>query len=172
MKLFFESWETELCPLLLVTDEEGGLRALEFEGGETRMHRLLKTYCGSYSLREGAVPDAVKQALAAYFSGRLDALGEVRVAVAGTPFQQKVWQALRSIPAGATWSYGQLAAHLGRPTASRAVGLANGANPVSIVVPCHRVIGANGALTGYGGGLVRKRWLLDHEIRYRDFSLS
>jgi methylated-DNA-[protein]-cysteine S-methyltransferase len=81
----------------------------------------------------------------------------------GTPFQREVWAALRQIPAGETWSYGRLAAHIGRPAAVRAVGLANGANPIGVVVPCHRVIGASGGLTGYAGGLERKRWLLAHE---------
>jgi methylated-DNA-[protein]-cysteine S-methyltransferase len=83
--------------------------------------------------------------------------------VAGTPFQRKDWTSLRNIPAGATTSYGRIAAQLGIPKATRAVGLANGSNPISVVLPCHRVIGANGSLTGYGGGLERKRWLLQHE---------
>ncbi|NNG37959.1 methylated-DNA--[protein]-cysteine S-methyltransferase [Flexivirga sp. ID2601S] len=81
----------------------------------------------------------------------------------GTAFQQVVWQALREIPYGQTWSYGQLAHHIGRPSASRAVGLANGRNPISIVVPCHRVIGSGGSMTGYGGGIERKQWLLGLE---------
>lgn len=85
------------------------------------------------------------------------------VASLGTPFQQRVWQELRKIPCGTTITYGELAARLGSPTASRAVGMANGSNPVSIVVPCHRVIGANAALTGYTGGVQRKAWLLAHE---------
>ena len=99
----------------------------------------------------------------AYFAGDIEILGEVPVRAGGTPFQRTVWAALREIPPGRTTSYGQLAARLGRPGASRAVGLANGANPVAIAVPCHRVIGADGTLTGYGGGLERKRWLLEHE---------
>ena len=106
------------------------------------------------------------KALDAYFEGDICALGSLRVAARGTPFQEKVWQGLRAIPPGQTRSYGQLAAAIGRPGASRAVGAANHANPVGIVVPCHRVIGANGALTGYAGGLDRKRWLLEHERRY------
>jgi len=85
------------------------------------------------------------------------------VQTAGTPFQRAVWRALREIPRGATESYSKLAQRIGRPTAVRAVGLANGSNPIGIVVPCHRVIGANGSLTGYGGGMERKRWLLEHE---------
>jgi methylated-DNA-[protein]-cysteine S-methyltransferase len=85
------------------------------------------------------------------------------VATNGTDFQKSVWHALRAIPAGQTVTYGELARRLGQPTAMRAVGLANGANPIGIVVPCHRVVGANGTLTGYAGGLERKRWLLAHE---------
>ncbi len=102
---------------------------------------------------------AARQQLAAYFAGELKDF-DVPVALAGTPFQQQVWEALKTIPYGDTWSYGELAARLGRPAASRAVGLANGRNPVSVVVPCHRVVGSNGSLTGYGGGLARKTWLL------------
>jgi methylated-DNA-[protein]-cysteine S-methyltransferase len=88
----------------------------------------------------------------------------------GTPFQKLVWAELRNIPAGATISYGELAKRIGRPGASRAVGLANGSNPIAIVVPCHRVIGANGSLTGYGGGMERKRWLLEHESAQRSLA--
>ena len=106
---------------------------------------------------------AVSAALEAFFAGRLQAIDAVAVHTGGTAFQRRVWAALRAIPAGTTTTYGRLAAALGQPTASRAVGLANGANPVVIVVPCHRVIGADGTLTGYGGGIERKRWLLDHE---------
>jgi len=101
--------------------------------------------------------------LDAYFAGDLTAIDDVPVATNGTPFQRTVWAALRRIPAGTTTSYGALAASIGYPSAMRAVGLANGANPVAIIVPCHRVIGADHSLTGYGGGLPRKRWLLEHE---------
>jgi methylated-DNA-[protein]-cysteine S-methyltransferase len=100
--------------------------------------------------------------LAAYFGGRLTRF-ELDLEPAGTPFQRRVWQALRGIPYGQTVSYGELAASIGAPAASRAVGLANGKNPLSIVVPCHRVVGSDGSLTGYGGGLDRKRFLLDLE---------
>jgi methylated-DNA-[protein]-cysteine S-methyltransferase len=101
--------------------------------------------------------------LIAYFDGELGALGEIEIATAGTAFQEAAWAALRAIPAGATRSYAQQAAAIGRPRAVRAVGRANGDNPVAIVTPCHRVIGAGGDLTGFGGGLHRKRWLLEHE---------
>jgi methylated-DNA-[protein]-cysteine S-methyltransferase len=99
----------------------------------------------------------------AYFDGDVRALDALPVKTQGTAFQSEVWAALRAIPVGQTRSYGQLAAAIGRPSAVRAVGLANGSNPVGVIVPCHRVIGANGTLTGYAGGLERKRWLLAHE---------
>ncbi len=101
--------------------------------------------------------------LDAYFGGDLTAIDDIAVELYGTPFQRDVWTALRDIPAGSTTSYAELAQRIDRPSAVRAVGAANGSNPISIVVPCHRVIGANGALTGYGGGLDRKQWLLRHE---------
>ena len=106
------------------------------------------------------------RAFQAYWEGAVHAIDAIEVRAAGTPFQQAVWRALRDIPAGTTLSYGALAARLQRARAVRAVGLANGANPISIIVPCHRVIGADGSLTGYGGGLPRKRWLLEHEARH------
>ncbi|RIK91560.1 MAG: cysteine methyltransferase, partial [Proteobacteria bacterium] len=110
-----------------------------------------------------SAPRPVAAALAAYFAGDLGALGALAIRPGGTDFQRRVWDALRRIPAGATTSYGALAERIGRPGACRAVGLANGANPIALVVPCHRVIGADGSLTGYAGGAPRKRWLLDHE---------
>jgi methylated-DNA-[protein]-cysteine S-methyltransferase len=108
----------------------------------------------------------VTEQLGAYFAGELVDF-DLPLHLDGTDFQRRVWAGLRNIPYGATWSYGQLAAHLGSPGASRAVGLANGRNPVAIVVPCHRVVGADGKLTGYGGGLERKQVLLDLERRHR-----
>lgn len=104
--------------------------------------------------------------LADYFTGRFAGQGRrfsIPLAASGTPFQRLVWQALGTIPYGQTWSYQDLAAAIGRPTAARAVGMANGKNPLSILVPCHRVIGQGGRLTGYAGGIERKAWLLDHE---------
>jgi methylated-DNA-[protein]-cysteine S-methyltransferase len=114
-------------------------------------------------VRRVSDPAGAATALAAYFRGDLDALDAIAVDPIGTDFQRRVWAALRTIPHGETTSYGVLARRLGMPTASRAVGAANGANPIWIVVPCHRVIGASGALTGYAGGLDVKRWLLEHE---------
>lgn len=105
----------------------------------------------------------LKQALGNYFDGDLQAFDQTPVCMRGTAFQELVWTALRTIPAGRTWTYGQLAKELGRPQAARAVGHANSQNPIAIIVPCHRVIGASSSLTGYAGGLERKQWLLGHE---------
>jgi methylated-DNA-[protein]-cysteine S-methyltransferase len=155
--------KTPIGVALLVTDDDSVLRALDWEDYEPRMRELLRLQCGAVELKEARAPAAVKTALSGYFKGDLDRLGEIAWRVAGTPFQRKVWNALPKIPAGSTLSYGALAARLGSPRAMRAVGHANGANPISVVVPCHRLIGANGSLVKYGGGLERKRWLLRHE---------
>jgi methylated-DNA-[protein]-cysteine S-methyltransferase len=155
--------ETPIGIALLVTDDAGVLRALDWEDYEARMRQLLRLQCGGVALEEAKAPAAMKRALSAYFKGDLARLGEIAWCVAGTPFQRKVWSALPKIPAGSTLSYGALAAKLGAPRAMRAVGHANGANPISVVVPCHRLIGADGSLVKYGGGLERKRWLLRHE---------
>jgi methylated-DNA-[protein]-cysteine S-methyltransferase len=135
------------------------------------MHRLLREHYGSFTLQEGAAPTSLTRALDAYFNGELEAADEIQTATNGSPFQREVWRALRKIPAGTTTTYGQLAAKLNRPGHARAVGAANGSNPIPIVVPCHRVIGANGSLTGFASGLPRKRWLLDHESRFARNSL-
>jgi O-6-methylguanine DNA methyltransferase len=166
MRLLLDRYAAPVAELLIVTDEEGTLRGLDFENHNDRLPQLLRDHYGEMSLERGAAPRTVVRALDAYFDGDLRALDDLPVATDGTPFQRKVWHALRKIPAGETCSYGQLAAAIGRPTASRAVGAANGLNPVGIVVPCHRVIGANGKLTGYGGGLPRKQWLLEHERKF------
>ena len=148
--------------ILLVTDG-AALRALDFHDYEPRLHRLLRLHYGAYTLTPTRDPGPPGPLLQAYFDGDFAALDRLAVQTGGTPFQRQIWAELRRIPPGTTISYGRLAERIGRPTASRAVGLANGANPVAIVVPCHRVIGANAALTGYGGGLHRKRWLIAHE---------
>jgi methylated-DNA-[protein]-cysteine S-methyltransferase len=148
-------------PLTLVTDARERLRVLWFDGDADQVRGRLGLR--GASLVPGAAPASVRDRLAAYFEGDLGALEAIPVELEGTPFQRDVWSALRRIPVGRTTSYGQLAAAIGRPSAVRAVGLANGANPVGIVVPCHRVIGADSSLTGYAGGLERKRWLLEHE---------
>ena len=166
--LFRDRVTSPIGTILLVTDGEGWLRALDFEDHAERMHRLLRRHygAGGYTLASGEAPAQVVDALHAFFAGDLSAVDAIRVATAGTSFQRRVWSALRRIPAGTTTSYGALAARLGMAGAARAVGLANGSNPVGIVVPCHRVVGAGGALTGYGGGIERKRWLLAHEQKW------
>jgi methylated-DNA-[protein]-cysteine S-methyltransferase len=151
--------------MLIAVDGEARLRALDWSDYETRMHRLLRLHygAGGVELIVGKAPDAVREPLERYLAGDISAIDAIPVQTRGTPFQREVWAALRNIPAGETTSYGALATKIGRPAAVRAVGMANGSNPVGVVVPCHRVIGANGALTGFGGGLERKRWLLMHE---------
>jgi methylated-DNA-[protein]-cysteine S-methyltransferase len=151
--------------MLVVTDAQGRLRALDWDDYEDRMRKLLRRHygAGGVVLSEAGAPSAARRALDAYFAGDLAALDGLETETAGTPFQRSVWAALRRIPVGQTLSYGALAAKIGKPRAVRAVGLANGSNPIGVVVPCHRVIGADGSLTGYGGGLPRKRWLLEHE---------
>jgi methylated-DNA-[protein]-cysteine S-methyltransferase len=137
-----------------------------------------QSLCGLYMLDQKhrpALPDgcerndrafrSVREQLRAYFAGKLREF-EVQLNGHGSTFQKQVWRALLKIPYGATESYGGLARRIGNEKASRAVGLANGRNPIGIIVPCHRVVGANGSLTGYGGGLERKQWLLEHERRF------
>jgi methylated-DNA-[protein]-cysteine S-methyltransferase len=155
--------QTPIGTALLVADPDGVLRALDWEDYEPRMKHLLRLQYGAVVLKDARGPAAIKAALRGYFKGELDRLSTIQWRVAGTPFQHKVWTALPKIPAGTTMSYGALAARLGAPKAMRAVGHANGSNPISVVVPCHRLIGANGSLVKYGGGLGRKRWLLAHE---------
>ena len=130
------------------------------------MHQLLHLHYGTYSLASISGPSQFARQMHDYFAGDLTSLDRIPVQTGGTEFQRAVWAALRQIPAGTTTTYGRLAGCTGRPSASRAVGMANGSNPVAIVVPCHRVIGANAKLTGYGGGLHRKEWLIEHERRH------
>jgi methylated-DNA-[protein]-cysteine S-methyltransferase len=155
--------QTPIGTALLVTDADGALRALDWEDHEPRMKELLRLQYGAVALKDARAPKDIRAALSGYFKGDIDRLSTIKWRVAGTPFQRKVWTALTTIPASTTMSYGALAAKLEVPNAMRAVGHANGSNPISVVVPCHRVIGADGSLTGYGGGLERKRWLLEHE---------
>lgn len=161
--LRLDALATPIGTALLVTDGDGVLCALDWQEFEDRMRHALRRHYRDSEVKRDRAPDAIRRSLSAYFAGDLDALAPIPVAPEGTPFQRKVWAALRQIPLGTTLSYGALARRIGHPAAVRAVGLANGANPISVVVPCHRVIGADGTLTGYGGGLERKRWLLAHE---------
>jgi|HubBroStandDraft_2_1064218.scaffolds.fasta_scaffold70637_2 methylated-DNA-[protein]-cysteine S-methyltransferase len=163
---FLERFPTPTGTMLLLTDERRSLRALDWDDHEERLQRLLGLHYGPGMTRietHTKTSSPARQAIEAYFAGELSALGPLRTQTGGTAFQREVWAALRAIPIGATTSYGQLAATIGRPKAVRAVGLANGSNPIALVVPCHRVIGADASLTGYGGGIERKRWLLEHE---------
>jgi methylated-DNA-[protein]-cysteine S-methyltransferase len=162
MNLLLDRMASPLGEILLVTDG-AALRALDFSGFEARMHRLLRLQYGPVVLREGDAPPAIRDALGAYFAGSVEALDGIAVETGGSDFQRLVWSAVRAVPAGGTCTYGVIAARIGAPRAHRAVGAANGANPVAIVIPCHRLVGANGALTGYGGGIERKSWLLRHE---------
>ena len=165
LRLLSDTLDTPIGELTILADRQGNLRTLEWTEHDERMHRALRLHYGAdgFVLETASDPSGLTSALRAYFAGDLAAIDRLPTATGGTPFQRLVWRALRDIPCGTTLSYGELARRIGRAAAVRAVGLANGANPISIVVPCHRVIGANGALTGYGGGIERKRWLLAHE---------
>jgi methylated-DNA-[protein]-cysteine S-methyltransferase len=167
LKLSIGRFESPIGTIVLVHDQRQRLRALDFQDYDSRMQRLLRLHYGQagndFSLREEGAPRSTVLAMKRYFGGDLTAIETIPTATAGTRFQRSVWCALRTIPAGKTLSYGVLARTLGCPKAVRAVGLANGSNPIGIVVPCHRVIGADSSLTGYGGGIERKRWLLSHE---------
>jgi methylated-DNA-[protein]-cysteine S-methyltransferase len=164
MNFALDRLPTPIGMLLIVSDDEDRLRALDWDDYEDRMRRLLRLqYGGEIELRDGSAPKRMRDSLKSYFGGDFFALDAIAVETGGTPFQRKLWSALRDIPSGQTTTYAALAAKIGVPKAVRAVGAANGANPVSIVLPCHRVIGSDRRLTGYGGGLNRKRWLLTHE---------
>jgi methylated-DNA-[protein]-cysteine S-methyltransferase len=161
MPLTLGRYDSPIGPLAIATDD-GVLLAIDFNGDVKALgHRLSLTESAATAFPDAARP--VLDRLDEYFAGNLAALDQIAVRPAGTPFQRRVWEALRTIRAGTTSSYRDLAILIGAPSAVRAVGAANGANPIPIVVPCHRVIGTNGTLVGYGGGLDRKRWLLAHE---------
>ncbi len=165
LHLSMERIETPIGEMLIVADHDGNLRAVDWTEHETRMRRLLQLHygAGGFKLEPARHRNGLANALGSYFAGELTVIDTLPVQTAGTPFQRDVWRALRQIACGSTLSYAKLAERIGRPTAVRAVGLANGSNPIGVVVPCHRVIGADGSLTGYGGGIERKRWLLRHE---------
>jgi methylated-DNA-[protein]-cysteine S-methyltransferase len=161
--LILDRIEAPIGALLIATDPDAVLRAVDFWADEPALRRLLARQYPGARVETGQAPAPLRRAFEDYFAGDLAALERIPVATVGTAFQRKVWAALQTIPVGETRSYGQLAAEIGAPNAMRAVGLANGQNPIAIVIPCHRVIGADGSLTGFGGGLPRKRWLLNHE---------
>jgi methylated-DNA-[protein]-cysteine S-methyltransferase len=162
MDLSFDRVESPIGTVLLVTDDANVL-SLDFEEYEARCAALLAKRYAAYRLVPAADPLGASSRLRAYFAGAVTALDDLPVETGGTAFQQSVWLGLRTIPSGTMMSYGALAARLGVPKASRAVGYANSLNPIAIALPCHRVVGADGRLTGYAGGLERKRWLLAHE---------
>ena len=156
MKLSFAELDSPIGAIRVVV-HQGAVCALGWNIDDDLKRRFGK----DLRLEPGAEEEAAR--ITAYLAGDLRAFNGMALDAAGTGFQRAVWALLLEIPAGQTWSYGELARRLGRPSASRAVGAANGANPIAIAVPCHRVIGASGALTGYGSGIERKRWLLAHE---------
>ena len=162
IELLVERIASPIGDLLIVHDGEA-LCALEFADHAERMRMLLARRYSAFRLTEGPASSDAAAAVRAYFEGDRQAVAGLSADGGGTDFQRRVWQALRAIPIGATVTYRELAARLGIPKATRAVASANALNPVSIVVPCHRVIGSDGALRGYSGGLARKRWLLAHE---------
>ena len=165
LQLLMDRVGTPLGELFIVADEDGNLRSTVWADYETHLRPSLELHYGKngFTIEPGRNPSGLTEAIGRYFAGDLAAIDTLPVQTAGTPFQREVWRALRDIPCGTTISYAALAGRIGRPNAVRAVGLANGSNPVGIVVPCHRVIGSDGSLTGYGGGIERKRWLLRHE---------
>lgn len=162
------SIETPIGALIVAADSDGVIWAADFIDHEDRFIRLLERRFGrfTYSLSPGSVAEEISSAMATYFTGDFEPMRRLRLQTGGTPFQQSVWQSLRDIPSGVPTNYASLATQLGRSNAARAVGHANASNPFNIIVPCHRLVGANGDLTGYAGGLERKRWLLDHEARH------
>jgi O-6-methylguanine DNA methyltransferase len=162
-------FETPIGTMLGLASEDG-LVALEFSklDRHDRLEARLARWLPLHTIEDGsnATFDATALWLDDYFSGRTADATVLPLLMNGTEFERRVWDRLRAIPPGHTRSYGAVATELGLRNGARAVGLANGANPLAIVVPCHRVIGSNGTLTGYGGGLDRKQWLLDHERRW------
>ncbi|MDY0873937.1 methylated-DNA--[protein]-cysteine S-methyltransferase [Dongia rigui] len=165
LALKIDRFATPIGELILIVDAQDRLRAIDWHDHEDRMLKLLGRYCGKagFTLTLAKDPGGLRSALQAYFKGDLKAIDKLVTDTGGTDFQRRIWRELRRIPCGKTISYAELARRIGKPAAMRAAGLANGANPVSIVIPCHRVIGSDGSLTGYGGGLHRKQWLLAHE---------
>jgi methylated-DNA-[protein]-cysteine S-methyltransferase len=162
MELLIDKFDSALGKILLVSDGER-LCALDYADYEDRMLTLLRRHYPIFQLRETIDPQGFSSVISAYLAGDTTCINRIPVNTGGTAFQQQVWSALRAIPPGTILTYGELAVKLGKPTAYRAVGMTNALNPIAIVVPCHRLVGANGSLTGYAGGLERKRWLLQHE---------
>jgi methylated-DNA-[protein]-cysteine S-methyltransferase len=154
--------ETPIGDMILVA-KDGALLMLEFRDSEDRVTREMRARFGEVELQEASNPFGLSDIIRDYFAGNLHAIDNLITDGGGTQFEQQVWKELRKIPVGSTVSYGEIAKKLGDINLSRAVGIANARNPVAVVVPCHRVIGSDGTMTGYGGGLHRKEWLLRHE---------
>ena len=173
LALLVDRIKTPIGEMVIVSDHDGNLRATSWTDREAQWQGALQRQYGQngFTLDSACNPHGLTNAIGRYFAGELTAIDSLPVRTAGTPFQREVWRALREISCGTTLSYAKLAARIGRPNAVRAVGLANGSNPVGVVVPCHRVIGSDGSLTGYGGGIERKRWLLEHESKHAAFRL-
>ena len=169
MQLFVECIKTPIGALL-ITHDGRALANLAFLDREERRARELKRDIPGARLKRTIKPTPFATALARYFDGDIRAIDKLPIITIGTDFQKRCWQALRRVRPGTTRTYGAHARTIGRPAASRAVGAANGFNPISIVIPCHRLVGANGALVNYGGGLERKRWLIDHEAQHANAS--
>jgi methylated-DNA-[protein]-cysteine S-methyltransferase len=161
-ELLIDKIESPIGTIVLVSDGKN-LCALDFADYEQRMLKLLKLRYQDFNLKPEKNPQGFSNCIQEYLQEDYGSLDNIPVSTGGTTFQQQVWAALRTIPSGTTVTYGELAVKLGKPTASRAVGMTNSLNPVAIVLPCHRVVGAKANLTGYAGGLERKRWLLQHE---------
>ena len=164
MTVYYSFLESPIQQLMLTSDGESltGLRMIE--------HRHAPTMTSDWKLDDSVIPFAeVKPQLAAYFNGELTEF-DLPLNLQGTDFQRMIWRQLQKIPFGQTMSYGEMAQRIGNPNGARAVGAANGRNPISIIIPCHRLIGSTGKLTDYGGGLERKEWLLAHEYSHRQIS--
>ncbi len=162
MNLIFDAFETPLGEMTAVFVGDA-LCHLDFSDCRNRIEQLLRKRFGSYEKEARANPSGIRDMVNTYFKGDGGAFKEIKLDTGGTDFQKNVWRALRRIPHGHTISYAELAREIDKPKAARAVGSANGRNPISIIIPCHRVIGSNGSLTGYAGGLTRKRRLLELE---------
>ncbi|MCP3977792.1 MAG: methylated-DNA--[protein]-cysteine S-methyltransferase [bacterium] len=162
MKAYMAEIGSPIGDLVLGATDEG-VFTLEFTDCDDRLRRYIEARVGRVELERGGTAERWAQPVRDYLAGRLDALDEIPVDAGGTAFQRSVWDALRRIPVGETRSYADIASAIDKPNAVRAVGAANGRNPVALIVPCHRVVGSDGTLTGYAGGLERKRWLLNHE---------
>ncbi len=168
LRIFLDYARTPIGRFAVAADEEGRLRASGFTEQHARMERQLQIYSASpkFSIARESNPGGLTEAVERYFAGEFAAIRGLPIApfaASGTPFQCAVWRALGEIPFGETRSYAEIARQIGNPAAVRAVGMANGSNPIGLILPCHRVIGSDGSLTGYGGGVERKRWLLAHE---------